>query len=80
FIIAFVILWIVLIAGRFVTVASLSAAVTLSVAVIVTGQPAAYIVFTILGTAVIFYAHRSNLKRLIKGKENRVAFPWNRKQ
>lgn len=80
FILAFAIFWIVLLAGRFVSVASLCAAVSLSVAVIATDQPTAYMVFTILGTAVIFYAHRSNLRRLIKGKENRVAFPWNRKQ
>lgn len=76
---AFAVFWIVLLAGRFVSVASLSSAVTLSTAVIVTRQPVPFIVFALLGTAVIFYAHRSNLKRLFEGTESRVIFPWNRK-
>ncbi|MBE0429564.1 MAG: glycerol-3-phosphate 1-O-acyltransferase PlsY [Thermoleophilia bacterium] len=78
FLLAFAVFWLVLLAGRYVSLASLSAAVSLSVAAILTGQPAPYIFFTLLGTSVIFYAHRSNLGRLARGDENRVSFPWNR--
>lgn len=78
FLIAFVVFWAVLLAGRFVSVASLAAAVSLCLMVIITDQPMPYIVFTLLATAVIFYAHRSNISRLIAGDESRVAFPWNR--
>lgn len=78
FLLAFGVFWAVLLTGRMVSVASLSAAAVLSAAVIATGQPTPYAVFTLLGTAVIFYAHRSNIRRLIRGEENRVNFPWNK--
>ncbi|MHB9052517.1 MAG: glycerol-3-phosphate 1-O-acyltransferase PlsY [Thermoleophilia bacterium] len=78
FLMAFAFFWLVLLAGRFVSVASLSAAAFLSIAVFVTGQPRPYIVFTLAGTAMIFYAHRANIARLANGSESRVAFPWNR--
>ena len=79
FLLAFGVFWLVLLAGRMVSVASLSASTSLSIAVVATGQPLPYIVFTLLATAVIFYAHRSNIKRLVKGNENRVTFPWDKK-
>lgn len=77
FLLAFAAFWVVLLAGRMVSVASLSAASILCAAVIITGRPTPYIVFTLAGTAVIFYAHRSNIRRILKGTENRVSFPWN---
>lgn len=79
FLVVLAVFWVVLLAGRYVSVASLSAAVTFSVAVILTNQPRPYIVFALAGAAVIFYAHRANIKRLVRGEENRVTFPWNRK-
>ncbi len=78
FLFAFAVFWAVLLAGRFVSLASLSAAASLCAAVIITGQPRPYQGFTFLGTAVRFYAHRSNIKRLSAGDENRVSFPWNK--
>ncbi len=78
FLAAFAVFWAVLLAGRFVSLSSLAAASSLCAGVIVTGQPMPYIVFTFLGTAVIFYAHRSNISRLVRGNENRVVFPWNK--
>lgn len=77
FLLAFAVFWLALLAGRMVSVASLSAASALCAAVILAGQPGPYIVYAVLGTAVIFYAHRSNMKRIVKGTENRVTFPWN---
>lgn len=78
FVLAFAVFWAALLASRIVSVASLSAVFFLCVAVIVRGEPLPYIVFTLLAGAVILYAHRSNIKRLARGKENRVTFPWNR--
>ena len=78
FLVGFGMFWLMLLLGRFVSVASLSSALTLSVMVIATGQPLPYTVFTLLGTAVIFYAHRSNIRRLLKGREKEVTFPWDR--
>lgn len=78
FLLAFATFWLVLLGGRIVSVASLTACVALSLAVLLTRQPLPYIVFTFLASAVIFYAHRANIGRLARGEENRVAFPWNR--
>ncbi len=80
FLLLFGVFWVVLLVGRTVSVASMSAAAAFSAAVLVTGQPLPYVVFALAGTAVIFYAHRSNIRRLARGEENRVTFPWNRKK
>lgn len=79
FLVGFAMFWLMLLLGRFVSFASLCSALTLSVMVIATGQPTPYTVFTLSGTAVIFYAHRSNIRRLLRGRENEVTFPWDRK-
>lgn len=78
FLLAFTVFWLVLLASRMVSVASLTAVTALSVAVFVTGQPRPYIIFTLAGAAVITYAHRSNIRRIARGEENKVTFPWNR--
>jgi len=78
FLLAFTVFWLVLLAGRMVSVASLSAAATLCVAVFVTGQPRPYTVFTLAAAAVVTLAHRTNIRRVIQGSESRVTFPWNR--
>jgi len=72
FLLAFAVFWLVLLPDRRVSVASLSAATGLSVAALATGQPAAYIIFVLIGTAVVFYAHRSNIRRIARGEESRV--------
>lgn len=79
FLITFAIFWFVLLTTRVVSISSLTAITSLCIMVIGTGQPTPYIVFTFVGAAVIFYAHRSNIKRIRKGQESRVTFPWNRK-
>ena len=79
FVVAFAIFWVVLVAGRMVSVASVAAAVGFGAAALITGQPMPYIIFALLGAAVIIYAHRANFKRLRRGSENRVTFPWNKK-
>lgn len=79
FLVTFAVFWIVLIATRTVSIASLTAATVLCVEVIAIDQPTPFRVFTLIAAAVIFYAHRSNIRRLRKGEENRVTFQWNRK-
>ncbi|MDO8737286.1 MAG: glycerol-3-phosphate 1-O-acyltransferase PlsY [Thermoleophilia bacterium] len=79
FLVTFVVFWVVLIGTRTVSISSLTAVTGLCILVIGTDQPTPYIDFTFVGAAVIFYAHRSNIRRIRKGEENRVTFPWNRK-
>ncbi len=79
FLLVFVIFWLILLLDRRVSVASLSAAAGFSAATLVSGQPVAYMVFALAGTAVVFYAHRSNLQRIARGEENKVSLPWSRR-
>ncbi len=42
--------------------------------------PLPYVVACCLMAAVVLWAHRSNMKRLIQGTERRVIFPWNKRE
>ncbi len=74
--------WIALIAGavwltlflitRYVSVASIAAALTLPVAAAALGYPASVIVFAALVAIGVVALHRGNLRRLRAGTENRV--------
>ena len=78
FLMVFGVFWLVLLVDRRVSVASLSSAVAFGAATLATGQPAAYIVFALAGTAVVFYAHRANIRRISAGEESRVSISRNR--
>ncbi len=56
---------------RIVSLGSLLAAATLPVAVFLTGEPASTLWLAIGLALFVFYAHRSNIGRLIRGEENR---------
>lgn len=74
--------WAVLIAGvvwgvvvlltRMVSLGSLTAAVVLPIAVFVTGEPRLELWLSLGLAAFVIYAHRSNIRRLLRGEENRV--------
>jgi acyl phosphate:glycerol-3-phosphate acyltransferase len=69
--------WIVLVlTTRYVSVASLAATTLVPVLTIVLGEPLPYQIAGVLVTAVIWWAHRGNLKRLRAGEEHRVRLPW----
>jgi len=71
--------WILLIlATRYVSLASLVATFLVPVLVFAFGDPLPYRIAAVLVTIVIFWAHRGNIRRLIKGNENRVRLPWSR--
>jgi acyl phosphate:glycerol-3-phosphate acyltransferase len=73
-------IWIaVLLAGRMVSLASLVAAVALAVLTVVTGQPLPYGLAAVLVLALVIYAHRGNIDRMIHHREPRVTFPWSAK-
>lgn len=40
--------------------------------------PLAYVVACALMSAIVLWAHRSNMERLLHGTESKVVFPWNR--
>lgn len=67
------ILWLVVaLLTRYVSVASMVAALAFVVSAILTGQPWPVVAFTVFGTCVVFWRHRTNIARLRAGTENRV--------
>lgn len=79
---AFVIIfatWIVLIlVTRYVSVASLAAALLVPVLTVVLDVPLPYEIAGVLVAVLVWWAHRGNLQRLFAGEENRVTLPWTR--
>lgn len=71
--------WVVLVlTTRYVSVASLAASSLVPVLVIWFSHPLPYEIAAVLVAAIIWWAHRGNLKRLLNGSENRVTMPWRR--
>jgi glycerol-3-phosphate acyltransferase PlsY len=69
--------WIVLVlVTRYVSVASLAACTLVPVLTFVLGEPLPYKIAGILVAALLWWAHRANLRRLVHGEENRVRLPW----
>lgn len=64
--------WLVVVTlTRVVSVGSLSAAVALPVAVVLTGESRPTLWFALGLALFVIYAHRSNIRRLMRGEENR---------
>jgi glycerol-3-phosphate acyltransferase PlsY len=73
-------IWIaVLLASRMVSLASLMAAAALAVLVPLSGQPLPYSLAAILVAALVAFAHRGNIERMLHHREPRVSFPWTAK-
>ncbi len=72
--IAFVVFVIVLLAGRFVSLASISAAITLPIALWGTGASPAVLGAGVVLAILVIVRHRSNVARLLAGKESRIHF------
>lgn len=69
---------VVLVTTGFVSLASLTAVVLYPILVIATGQSPPYIVFALVASGVVIFAHRGNIARLVRGQERRTRLPWRR--
>jgi glycerol-3-phosphate acyltransferase PlsY len=65
----------VLLVCRMVSAASLTAAVVFPLVVWLTGQPLPYLVASLVLSALVIVAHRANIRRILTGTEQRVAWP-----
>ncbi len=66
-------LWIIVFSiWRYVSLASISAAVALPILSLILGKGLDFIIFSCIICLIGVYAHRSNIKRLIQGTENRL--------
>ena len=59
---------------RFVSVGSIVSAVVLPLVMWYLDEPLSVILFTAVAAVVVFYTHRENIKRLLKGNENKFSF------
>lgn len=58
---------------RFVSLGSILAAITIFLGMIILQKPLPYIFFSTLGSLLVIYRHKDNLKRIWQGTENRIA-------
>lgn len=66
------VLWVIVVAAtRIVSLGSLVAAVTLPIAVYLTGAGSAVVGLSVALALFVVFAHRSNIGRLLRGEENR---------
>jgi len=65
---------IMLLIFRFVSLGSISAAATFPLFTYFLGYPNEIIMGAIFGSLLIIIAHRSNIKRLVQGQENKCSF------
>lgn len=72
FIIALVVWVIVFAARRYVSLASITAALSLPVSALIMGRDLYFVLFMLVLAAVGVYSHRSNIKRLLAGEEKRL--------
>jgi glycerol-3-phosphate acyltransferase PlsY len=73
-------IWLVLfIALGYVSIASISAAVALPILMVVFEAPFPMKVMAIVLCVFIVFRHSSNIKRLVRGQENRVSFPFRKR-
>jgi glycerol-3-phosphate acyltransferase PlsY len=73
--------WLVLVfTVRIVSLASLVATASLPILLIVGDSPLPYVIAALLAAAIVFYAHRGNIARLLRGEEHRFAPPWRSRQ
>ncbi len=59
---------------RYVSLASVCSAVSIPVFFSILSYPASYVIFTSLICAIMVYKHLPNIRRLVRGEENKISF------
>lgn len=62
----------VLAASGVVSLASLTAAISFPILTLITRQPLAYVLYAVIGGAIVVWAHRANIGRIRRGVEPRL--------
>lgn len=64
--------WAVVLVTRYTSLGAISVMVVSPLAFLVTGQPAPYVLYTIIGGALVLWRHRENARALAEGKERKI--------
>ncbi len=76
FIVLFIV-WVVMIfLTKMVSVGSILGAISLPISILfIYSSKSSYIIFGIIIAALVIFSHRSNIKRILKGNENKMSWP-----
>jgi glycerol-3-phosphate acyltransferase PlsY len=64
--------WAVVLVSRYTSLGAISVMVLTPVVFFLTGQPAPYVLYTVIGGALVLWRHRENARALMKGTERKI--------
>lgn len=64
--------WVVVLSSRYTSLGAISVMVVSPFAFWLSGQPLPYVLYTIVGGALVLWRHRENARSLIKGTERKI--------
>ncbi len=64
--------WAVVLASRYTSLGAIAVMLVSPFAFVLTGQPLPYVLYTVVGGALVLYRHRENARALIEGRERKV--------
>ena len=68
----FALWWAVVLVSRYTSLGAIAVMVLSPVAFLLSGQPTPYILYTIVGGALVLWRHRENARALLKGTERKI--------
>jgi acyl phosphate:glycerol-3-phosphate acyltransferase len=64
--------WVVVLASRYTSLGAIAVMLVSPFAFVLTGQPLPYVLYTVVGGALVLYRHGENARALIEGRERKV--------
>lgn len=64
--------WAVVLLSRYTSLGAIAVMLVSPLAFVLTGQPLPYVVYTVVGGALVLYRHRENARALVEGTERKV--------
>lgn len=71
--------WIVVLIGRYTSLGAIAVMVLSPFVFLLSGQPWPYVVYTVVGGALVLYRHRENARALLDGTERKIGEKAGRK-
>ncbi len=64
--------WAVVLVSRYTSLGAISVMIVTPVVFLLTGQPAPYVLYTVIGGSLVLWRHRENARALAKGTERKI--------
>ena len=64
--------WIVVLVSRYTSLGAIAVMISSPFVFLLTGQPLPYVVYTVVGGALVLYRHRENARALLNGTERKI--------